>query len=125
MIIFLLLVVDATILAIAYIIPRKVLRNLAETYNTNTKTLLDNCSNLSTMLENNNEIVIISIISKLLTCIGVYFDKSATFNNDGLIAFLMLDFTIIIGNWMIDLKEGGFYVESNDLKKLRMRQIKM
>lgn len=125
MITFLLLVVDATILAIAYIIPRKALRNLAETYNTNTKTLLDNCSNLSTMLESSNEIIILSLISKILTCVGVYFDKSATFNNNGLIAFLMLDFVMIIGNWMADAEEGGFYVKSNDLKKLSRRRIKM
>lgn len=122
MITFLLIVVDISILAIAYIRFQVILHNLARKHNTTVSTLLNSCSNLAAIYDDKNKMIIMSIVSKVAVSLSALSQHDSL--TDALIGFIILDLILIFIDYANE-DFDGFYVKTNDEIKLRKRHIKL
>ena len=122
MITFLLIVVDISILAIAYIRFQVILHNLARKHNTTVSILLNSCSNLAAIYDDKNKMIIMSIVFKVAISLSALLQHYGL--TDALICFIILDLILIFIDYYADEDIYGFYVKTNDEIKLRKRHIK-
>ena len=122
MITFLLILIDVSILAIAYIRFQVILHNLARKRGTTASTLLDSCSNLAAIYDDKNKMIIMSIVSKIAISLSALSQHYSL--TDALISFIIFDLILIFIDYYVNEDFDGFYVKTNDEIKLRKRHIK-
>ena len=122
MITFLLILVDISILAIAYIRFQVILHNLAQKHGTTVSTLLNSCSNLAAIYDDKNKMIIMSIVSKIAISLSALSQHSGL--TDTLIGFIIIDLILVFIDYYANEDFDGFYVKTKDEIKLRKRHIK-
>lgn len=123
MIAFLLILADASILAIAYIRFQVILHNLARKHGTTVSTLLNSCSNLAAIYDDKNKMIIMSMVFKVAVSLSALSQHYGL--TDALICFIILDLILIFIDYYADEDFDGFYVKTKDEIKLRKRHIKL
>lgn len=123
MTVFLLILADISILVLTYVRYQVILHNLARKHGTTVSVLFNSCSNLADISKDKNEMLIMSIISKVITSLSVL---SNEYNiTETLISFIIFDLILIFFDYYVSEDTSGFYVKTLDEIKLRKRQIKL